>query len=264
MRTMTRPAPQHGGRGPLSSRGGTMAVAAITALLAAAALLVFLGQYRSHLTDSTPQRVLVARSLVPKGTPGAVVASSHLYKQVKMRKSQVKDGAISDPAALEQRVATQDVYPGQPLTTKAFAGQSTRVLNHLSGYQRAISVPVDGAHGLIGKVEPGDHVDVIGTFGGEGAGPNAAVVVARNALVLSVPSKAKSSGVTGTGSQSATVRVSDEASAQVAAAADGGKVWLVLRPAVGARSHGDTLEAFKNGKHIKAKITVDAQAGGGR
>src|SRR3954453_12572919 len=264
-RGTTRPAPQPGGRGPMSSRRGTIAVAAIAALLAAAALLAFLAQYRKHLTDSTPQRVLVARSLVPKGTPGAVVASSHLYKEVKVRKSQVKAGAISDPSAIDQRVATQDVYPGQPLTTKAFAAQGTSVLNHLSGYERAISVPIDGAHGLISKVEPGDRVDVIGTFGGEGTGPDVAVVVARNALVLDVPSKAKGAGAPGTGSESATVRVSDEAAAQGAAAADGGKVWLVLRPPVGARTHTDsTLNAVKNGKHIRAKVTVDAQAGGGR
>src|SRR4051795_5107851 len=181
-RGATRPAPPPGGRGPLSSRRGTIAVAVIAALIAAAALIAFLAQYRKQLTDSTPQRVLVARSLVPKGTPGAVVASSHLYKEGTVRKSQVKAGAISDPSAIDQRVATQDVYPGQPLTTKAFAVQSTRVLNHLSGYQRAISVPIDGAHGQISKIEPGDRVDLIGTFGAQGAGPSAAVTVARNAL----------------------------------------------------------------------------------
>src|SRR4051812_9697345 len=183
-RGATRPAPPPGGRGPLSSRRGTIAVAVIAALIAGAALVAFLAQYRKQLTDSTPQRVLVARSLVPKGTPGAVVASRHLYKEVKVRKSQVKPGAISDPAAIAQRVATQDVYPGQPLTAKAFAAAGTNVLNHLSGYERAISVPVDEAHGLISKVAPGDRVDVISTFGAGGAGPSAAVVVARDALVL--------------------------------------------------------------------------------
>src|SRR3954454_13046045 len=175
-RGATRTAPPPGGRGPLSSRRGTIAVAVIAALIAAAALIAFLAQYRKQLTDSTPQRVLVARSLVPKGTPGAVVASRHLYKEEKVRKSQVKAGSISDPSAIDQRVATQDVYPGQPLTTKAFAARGTGVLNRLSGYERAISVPIDAAHGQISKIESGDRVDVIGTFAGEGTGPSAAVI----------------------------------------------------------------------------------------
>src|SRR3954447_6640602 len=139
-RGATRPAPP-GGRGPLSSRRGTIAVALIAALIAAAALIAFLAQYRKQLTDSKPQRVLIARSLVPKGTPGAVVASRHLYKEETVPKSQVKAGSISNPSAIDQRVATQDVYPGQPLTRKAFAAPGRSVLNHLSGYDRAIGAP---------------------------------------------------------------------------------------------------------------------------
>ena len=67
-------------RGPLSTKNGTFAIAAILALIAAAALLVFLREYRDDLTDSDPVQVLVARSLVPKGTPGELIASQQLYR----------------------------------------------------------------------------------------------------------------------------------------------------------------------------------------
>jgi Flp pilus assembly protein CpaB len=265
MKTMTRPSLPRG-QGPLSTRGGTVALAAIAALLAGAALLAFLRHYRHDLTDSTPQRVLVARSLIPKGTPGDLIASRHLYREVNLRKSQVEDGAITDPAALEQKAVSRDVYPGRPITTKDLARASDRVLNRLSGYDRAISVPVDAAHGMIGKIQAGDHVDVVGTFGTEGVGPDTALIVARNALVLSVPSKPKSAGVAGSGGQSATIRVGDDAAAQIAAAADGGKVWLVLRPTVGARSHSTdaVARALRSGKPVRAKVSVDATVRAGR
>src|SRR5919197_1523629 len=213
MKVMTRPSQPRGGQGPLATRGGTLAVAAIAALLAGAALLIFLRNYRQDLTDSTPQSVLVARSLIPQGTPGDVVASRHLYREVNLRKSQVKDGAVTDPAALGGKAVTHDVYPGHTLTTGDLEGTGGRVINHLAGYNRAISVPVDAAHGMIGKIQAGDHVDVVGTFGTDGSGPSAAEVVARDAPVLSVPSKPKSAGVAGTDGQSATIRVTDDAAA---------------------------------------------------
>jgi hypothetical protein len=74
---LTRPKspspPRPGGGGPLSSRGGTLLVAAMLSLLAGAALLVFLRQYREDVTSTDRARVLVAASLVPKGTPGDVI-----------------------------------------------------------------------------------------------------------------------------------------------------------------------------------------------
>jgi Flp pilus assembly protein CpaB len=230
------PAPSGGGRGPLSTRSGSLLVAAIAALLAGAALMVFLRQYRENLTDTTPTRALVARSLVPKGTPGQVVASEHYYRQVKLRKSQLKDGAITDPAALDDKAALRDIYPGHQLTTKDFGPASDRVLNRLAGYARAMTVPVDAAHGMIGKVQAGDRVDVVATFRSPGGGPALAEMVARNVLVLAISSKPKRGLVAGN-KDSATLRVNDDSATRIAAAADGGKVWLVLRPPVGARSH---------------------------
>lgn len=259
---MTRPpASPRGGRGPLSSRGGTLAIAFVAALLAAAALMVFLQQYRENLTDTTPTRVLVARSLVPKGTPGRVIASQRLYKSVKVRKSQLEDGAITDPEALVDKVARADVYPGHQLATNDFERASRRVLTSLAGYQRAMTVPVDAAHGMIGNVEAGDRVDVVTTTGTPGSTGRVAQLVARNVLVLSIPSKATGPGLGGASGQPATLRVDDRAATHIAAAVDGGKVWLVLRPPVGARSHR-SVDALSKGKalvRIKLDVTVRAE-----
>ena len=68
-----RPSGGSSGRGPgrLSTRGGTLTVAALATLLAAAALLVFMRGYRDSLTGSKEVTVLVARSLVPKAPRAA-------------------------------------------------------------------------------------------------------------------------------------------------------------------------------------------------
>ena len=221
-------------RGPLSSKNGTFAVAAVLALIAAAALLVFLREYRDDLTGSDPVQVLVASSVVPKGTPGDVIASEQLYRLERVKNSQLESGAITDPDDLSGKVVAAEIYAGHQLRSSDFeTGRTAQA--RLSGFQRAMSVPLDESRGLIGDVEAGDRVDVVVTYRNAGTGPSAARVAASDVLVLSVSEG--SSGVAGGSDATATLRVNDDDAAAIAAAVDGGSVWLVLRPAIGARSH---------------------------
>jgi Flp pilus assembly protein CpaB len=234
-------------------------VAGILALLAGGALLLFLQAYRNDLTNSDPVRVLVARSLVPKGTPGGVVTGDRLYKLVRVKKSQLKDGAITDPEALEGKVASEDIFPGHQLRAGDFEAAKGKTGSHLSGYDRAMTVPVDQAHGMIGRIERGDRVDVITTISGGVGSATTARIAARDVLVIDMPSGDK--GGVGESDQPVTLRVSDEEAAGIAAAADGGKVWLVLRPAVRARSH-ETSEAVARALsegRLDADIDIDVR-----
>lgn len=257
MKTATPPSPPKGRTGTLSTRGGTFAIAGLCALLAGAALLLFLRQYREDLTGSDPVRVLVARSLVPKGTPGDIVASERLYKVVTVPDSERSELAISDPSTLQDRVATKDIYPGHQLSTEDFE-DGGGVGNRLQGYERAMTVPVGTAHGMIGRIEKGDRVDVVVTAESGVGGLASARMAARDVLVLEVPSKAD-----GNQEQPATIRVTDEEAVQIAAGADNGQVWLVLRPAIRARSHGasDLVGSLKDGGTVKADINIDVQGG---
>ena len=259
--TKSRPAgnPKRG-NGPLSTRGGMFAVAGATAVLAGLGLLLFLHQYREDLTGSDPVQVLVARSLVPKGTPGEAVAGDHLYRMLEVRKSQLEDGAITDPAKLDGKVVAKDIYPGHQLGGGDFTTSKRHIHARLSGYQRAMSVPVDESHGMIGKIQAGDRVDVIVTYHNGVGAVTSARVAARNSLVLALPQKASSGGIRQSG-QPATIRVTDDTAADIAAAADGGKVWLVLRPALGARSHestGKVLNSLKHGGNL-GRIQIDVK-----
>ena len=261
---LTRPkspnAPRSGGGsggGPLSTRGGTLLVAALLSILAGAVLLVFLRQYRENVTSSDRARVLVASSVVPKGTPGEVVLEKKLYRITRVKDDELRDGAVTDPSDLKGLAATGDMSPGHQLTTSDFEDAGGKIGAHLSDYRRAMSVPVDVAHGLIGKIGAGDRVDVIATSGSGTGGITVASVVARGALVLAVP---ESDSPTVGHQEPVTIRVPDNAASSIAAAADGGKVWLVLRPSVGARSHGTdaTVSGAANGQPLNADVNIQA------
>jgi Flp pilus assembly protein CpaB len=253
--TKPKPASQPRGGGPLSTRGGTILVAALLSLLAGAALLVFLREYREDLTASDGVRVLVAKSLVPHGTPGEIVAESGLYKLARVKKSQLAEGAIVDPKDLEGIVAKKDLFPGHQLTADDFKSADGTIGRRLAGYDRAISVPVDKAHGMLGRIDTGDRVDVITTLDTGAGVATAAQVATRNALVLAMPD-VDDGGPSGRKEQ-VTLRVPDDAVGPIAAAADGGEVWLVLRPAVGARSHESIGRVNRSGGY-DAEIKIDA------
>ena len=140
-----------------STRGGTFILAGFTALLATLVVLVYLHKYRSSVKLSgEPATVLVAKQLIQKGTPGAAIASEHLFQATTIRQSQLPEGAISDPSSFAGRVATRDIYPSEKLTASDFAVAKNSLVSQLASNQRAMTLPIDAAHGLIGSVHSGD------------------------------------------------------------------------------------------------------------
>jgi Flp pilus assembly protein CpaB len=223
-----------------TTRGGALVVGGLAAGLAAILLLVYLHQYRSSLeSGSQPMSVLVAKSLIPKGTSGTLIGQKDQFQVTSVPKDQLKDGAISDPAAIKGRVAVGDIFPGQQLTGADFSVAMTTALpTQISGAQRAISIPVDANHGLIGQVASGDRVDVYVGFNADQGGVSQPVLklLAANVLVLQAPA-ASGGGIGGGGSASgnAVLRVTNKQAAKFAFAADAGHLWLILRPQVDAR-----------------------------
>src|SRR3712207_2428475 len=106
----------------ISTRRGSLYLAALAAFLAGAIILVYLNQYRQELqSGGTPVTVLVARTTIPKGTPGNVVATRALFTATTIRESQLREGAISDIASLRGKVATAEIYEGAQLTAGDFS-----------------------------------------------------------------------------------------------------------------------------------------------
>jgi hypothetical protein len=99
----------------------TLAVASVT-LAAAILLVVYLDRYRDRVgSEDTPTPVLVAKQLIPAGTPGRLIASQGMYALVTLPKKEVEVGAISDPAYLSGRTAVADIFPGAQLTATDLA-----------------------------------------------------------------------------------------------------------------------------------------------
>jgi Flp pilus assembly protein CpaB len=224
-----------------STRRGTLALAALAALLAGAAVLVYLNNYRHSVkSGAIPTTVLVAKQLIAKGTPGAAVATTGMFQTTTLRESQVLNGAISDPSSLRGRVAAHDIFPGQQLTTADFVAGGASTASTLTKAQRLISIPLDSSHGLIGQVTAGDHVDVF-------AGFNVIPVDARGVpvdggqarpvlklILQDVPVVDVTKSAQGNNSN-ISLKVDDRNAANLAFASDNGKLWIVLRPPSGAK-----------------------------
>jgi Flp pilus assembly protein CpaB len=222
----------------MSSRRGTLALGGVAALLAALILIAYLNQYRSSVAaDSNPVTVLVAKKLIEKGMPGDIVGLKGLFDSEEAPKSQVQDGAITDPAALRGRVAVEDIYPGQQLTVAAFGATTQAIGAKLAGKNRAIALPLDSAHGMIGDVESGDRVDVFASVRVRStAGQDRPLlkVIAQNALVLDAPADT-AAGAGANQTANVVLRVNRNQAAEMAFTVDNGKIWLVLRPRAGSR-----------------------------
>jgi len=98
-------------------------------------------------------------------------------------------------------------------------------------------VPIDTAHGMVGQLRTGDRIDVLAGFnvasGGGGFSARPVMkVLTQNVLVLEAPKRA----ATGVASNAAQVvlRTTYREAAEIAWAADNGKIWVVLRPRGGA------------------------------
>src|SRR6266540_7328967 len=239
----------------LSTRSGTFVLAGVAAILAAIIFLAYLNRYRESVNESSDAAtVLVAKSLIPKGTSGDAIGAQGLFQVVDTTKGQLLDGALVDPAALRGQVTVADIFPGHQLTVADFTTSTVSSIgSSLVGDQRAIALPVDAAHGLIGKVQVGDHVDVLVGFNlqrvdrngvpvGSGQGRPVIKVVMEDITVLTVPGSS-SGGIGGGGSRGSnvTLKVTPEQAADLAFAADHGKIWLILRPRTGAAGEAPEL-----------------------
>jgi Flp pilus assembly protein CpaB len=242
-------------------------------VIAGALILVYVNRYRQTVrAQSAPVSVLVANTTIAKGTPGQTVAAKSLFSVVTVAQSQLLNGAISDPSTLIGKAASRQIYSGQQLTAADFSARATGLPSTLTASQRAISIPLDAAHGALGQLQAGDRVDVYAGFnvipvgpGGVplagGQGRPALRLIMQGIEVLAV-SNPPSGAIASTGSSNVTLKVNDQQAADLAFASDNGKIWLALRPSSGARA---SLPAFVTAETLLLGIppvTVQRALGG--
>jgi Flp pilus assembly protein CpaB len=251
-----------------------MTVAAATAAVAGILLLAYLDNYRDSVTGGVaPSPVLVADRLIPKGTSGDAVIAGSLFRSATVTEEQLAAGAITDAAAFDGKVATRDIYPGQQLTAGAFARDADPLRGQLEKAQRAISVPLDTAHGLVGDIRTGDHIDVLAGFnsidGSNGRGQPVLKVIMRDILVLKAPPAVDAAAGGANDARDVgniVLRTTDREAAGLAYASDNGKVWLVLRPPTGAKESpmpAVSLQSLIGARPIEVYAKVKKTADGG-
>jgi Flp pilus assembly protein CpaB len=228
----------------VATRKGTIGVAVFCAVLAGAAIAVYLNNYRHSVSkQGALVTVLVSRRAIARGTPGTAVTAQGLFTSTTIRESQLREGAFSDTASLRGRYATREILRGQQLTAADFSATANALSSTLTGRQRVVTVPLDSAHGLIGQLQVGDHVDVMAAFtvlpitrGGTpiaGAAPRPVLkTIIQNAPVVSITGGG--GGIGGANTSNVGLRLTFTQANQLAFASENGKIWLADRPAAGA------------------------------
>jgi Flp pilus assembly protein CpaB len=210
----------------MSSRGWAIALGIGAVALAAVLLVVYLDRYRDRVGgENAPTPVLVAKQLIPAGTPGSLVASQSMYAATTLPAKEVEVGAVSDPSYLSGRAAAADIFPGQQFTSTDFAASDTAsVDSQITGAQRAISISIDNVHGSLSQLQAGDSVDIYTSVAGT------VKLFAPNIKVLTVPAIPGPSG-----GSNLVLRILTADAAKWAFAADNTQFYFVLRPVVGAK-----------------------------
>jgi Flp pilus assembly protein CpaB len=222
----------------MSTRRGTFLAGATAAVLAALLLAMYVSRYRSSVNQgSSKVAVLVAKANILKGTSGDVIASNGGFQVTSIRKDQAKNGAIVDPAQRRGTVAKTEIFSRQQLTASDFVPATGSLTGQLTGDLRAIAIPLDDAHGMIGNVTVGDRVDIIAGFTLVGLSQPHPVVrlIAQNVSVLRIPESASRGGIGGASTKQVVLAVPSKVAVEAALAVDHGNLWLFLRPPSGAK-----------------------------
>ena len=212
--------------GRMSSRGWAIALGIGAVVLAAILLVVYLDRYRARVSgENAPTPVLVAKQVIPQGTPGSTVAVNGMYQATTLPKKEVEVGAVADPSYLAGRAAAVQIFPGQQITSTDFAASDTAsVDSQITGTERAFALSIDAVHGVSSQVQVGDSVDVYTSVGG------VVKLFAPNVKVLTIPAIPGPSG-----GSNLILKIQTAEAAKWLYAADNTQLIFVLRPVVGAK-----------------------------
>jgi pilus assembly protein CpaB len=226
------------------------AVAAVV-LAAAASVLAYTYLTQADARAQTKTELvpaLVARSNIPKGTPGKTAVDENLFEVKQVPRNVLPDGSMSGNTGLSGLVAVAQIPRGQIIVHDSFVapsqvnGFSTTIKDGL----QAISFSVDQTHGVAGFIQPNDSIDLLYTVpltpsglkttaylipglqvlavGNTTASANQSQPQGTNGATATTQAPAQSSGII-------TVEVNPRQAEQIAHAEnDGGTMTLTLNP----------------------------------
>ena len=247
-----------------------LGIAVVCALVTT--VLIYQWLQGQRMTDvETPEVVLdgvsvsVAGADIPWGTP----LTEETIRIVQYPEGGVPPGSFTSPDALKGRVILTNLKKNEAILESKLAPTDIKnggVIAVLDPSKRAMAVKVNEIVGLPGFVQPGDHVDVMGTFDDPRPGKKSVTgkaqvtkVILENTLVLA----------TGTHMERAdgeeepkavkviTLEVTLEEAEKLAMAENGGKLRLALRsplnPDVLKTKGADFKDLMKSHQRIPPK-----------
>jgi Flp pilus assembly protein CpaB len=148
----------------MTYRVRNIVIAVVLAALAALMTSYYVTNYKRHVQQGEDHvKVYVASRDIPAGTAGS--DAMHMLKRKTVTKSGVAPGAISKPAEIKSKIASQRIYAGEQVTVNRFASVSqSGIQGSLKGTLRAYQVAGTANQVLAGILKPGDHVDLVANF----------------------------------------------------------------------------------------------------
>jgi Flp pilus assembly protein CpaB len=235
----------------LTYRVRNIGIAVALALLAAIFTFFYVSNYKKTVQQGEELvDVYVASHDISTGTAGTEVAGSLTKKGVARRA--VVPGAISDPSQIQKLVATQPIFSGEQVSTRRFQPIAEQgVQGQLRGNMRAIQVPGDAHQLMLGTLNSGDHVDVVGNWQyPESSQEHVSRIVLRDIKVLQGPTEGKVTSKLASASNapySAILAVSDTQSRKLWWIVKNGDWSLELRAVTKAT---DSTEGFDTARSL--------------
>lgn len=148
----------------MTYRVRNIVIAVVLAAMAALLTSFYVTNYKKQVQQGEElAQVWVASQDIPAGTVGAEAAKLLSPKQVATRS--VVPGAISDPAEIETKIASQPVFSGEQVTVRRFSDVNQQgVHGKLKGNLRAVQIQGTAQQILAGTLRTGDHVDLVASF----------------------------------------------------------------------------------------------------
>jgi pilus assembly protein CpaB len=229
----------------MSYRTRNIAIASGLALLAVVFMVIYVSKARNGSASDVGKglvSVLFAAQDIHAGTPGSTLQNGALVTK-EVPQAAVAPDAITSSRAVTGQVATQDILAGQPVMTRQFGPiAAAGVRSRIEGSQRVVQLSGDKNQVLDGTLQPGDRVDVVGSWNVPENCGNCHVsrVVASNVLVVGTSAEIGASDQSG--QAPVQLRLTDGAVNRVFWVTKHGDWWLALRPVVKPRNGGTGFE----------------------
>jgi Flp pilus assembly protein CpaB len=233
----------------MTYRVKNITIAVALALVAALLTSFYVTNYQRNVRkDETNVPVWVATRDIPAGTAGADLTTKGMLEKSEIVRRSVVPGAISNPAQVEQLVATQPIYQGEQVSTRRFSSPAERGIRaKITGVQRAIAVPGDPHQLLAGTLKEGDRVDVVASWEyPDGGQVYYSRIILRDILVLKAPAGVGASDKLASGPTApyaAMLAVTDAQVQKLYWAMKNGEWHLELRPPTDAADSPENVES---------------------